>query len=516
MATETVLTVANYFKSRLKAGVTSLGVSRAQVLAILPTLERAAAEPQPAPTPAPPVPTPAPAPLAKTLVSIGPAKTTTEGSGGGITYLVFDVTRSGDTGPGSTVDWAVTGTGTFPAQATDFEGDKFPADKVWFGGGETAKQIWVPIKADKLTETDESFTVTLSNPTGCSITNATALGTITNDDAAVPQPVPAPGPNPAPAPIPAPPAPAPVPAPSPSGFAWPAAGSTLDVSKLIVTYAPAFAGELDEYSLATNPNGAHRTNYTYGSAGDVMTGQYPGPWADKASSRMNAIEEQVYGGNRYAPELGSPFKIVNGALEISAFPNPDPKNPKAINDGGQVAKYISGLISTLPKLTQTYGYFESTGLLPSNGFKGLWAAGVLYGASAPFQYPPPNPNYAGDELDIFEHLSGERGGGVLHFNAHLPRLGWNMPEATVSFDPTKPVTIGLLWTPEKIGWFVERKEVASVANPADGFHRPMLWMHNLAVGPNGGGGWTALNMPADPRAFPGKMVVQKMTAYRLA
>jgi putative SOS response-associated peptidase YedK len=38
----------------------------------------------------------------------------------------------------------------------------------------------VPIAADTATETAETFTVTLSNPTGATITGATATGTITD------------------------------------------------------------------------------------------------------------------------------------------------------------------------------------------------------------------------------------------------------------------------------------------------------------------------------------------------
>lgn len=300
----------------------------------------------------------------------------------------------------------------------------------------------------------------------------------------------------------------------PSGvFAWPAKGQQIDVSKLIPSYQPVFSGELSEYHATKNPDGEHRTNYSFGGDGDNHTGQYPGVWEDKATSRMLATELEVYGGKLYAPELGSPFKVVNGQLQISAFKNPDPKNPKAINDGGQIAKYVSGLISSLPTFTQTYGYFEGTYSLPAPGFKGLWPASVLYGA--------PSHNYpevatVGDEFDIFEWLSGENGGKTLHFNAHLPRTGWNAPEGTATITDPSNARVGLLWTKEKVGWFVDGLEVHAVANPANGFHAPMLWMHNLAVGPNNtASGWMPLNMPEDPKAFPAGWTIKKIAAYTL-
>ena len=40
----------------------------------------------------------------------------------------------------------------------------------------------MPVTGDTIYETDETFTLTLSNPTGATITTGTATGTIVNDD----------------------------------------------------------------------------------------------------------------------------------------------------------------------------------------------------------------------------------------------------------------------------------------------------------------------------------------------
>jgi len=48
--------------------------------------------------------------------------------------------------------------------------------------GPTAQIVSVPIIGDTLYEPDETFTLTLFNPTGASLANATATGTIVNDD----------------------------------------------------------------------------------------------------------------------------------------------------------------------------------------------------------------------------------------------------------------------------------------------------------------------------------------------
>ena len=51
-----------------------------------------------------------------------------------------------------------------------------------FSPDETEKTIRVPVKADTLTEADETFTVVLSNPIGASLVQASGTGTIQNDD----------------------------------------------------------------------------------------------------------------------------------------------------------------------------------------------------------------------------------------------------------------------------------------------------------------------------------------------
>jgi RHS repeat-associated protein len=99
------------------------------------------------------------------------------------TPFTFTVTRSGDTTGSNTVNWAVTGTGTNPANATDFVGGVLPSGVVNFAPGETSKLITVNVQGDTTIEPNEAFTITLSNPTnGATISTAIAQGTIVNDD----------------------------------------------------------------------------------------------------------------------------------------------------------------------------------------------------------------------------------------------------------------------------------------------------------------------------------------------
>jgi Ca2+-binding RTX toxin-like protein len=108
----------------------------------------------------------------------------TEGNSGNKAFT-FTVTRVGATTGTNTVNWVVTGTGTNPANVTDFSGT-FPSGTVTFAANQTSKVITVNVRGDSTIEPDENFIVTLSNPTnGGVITTATATGTIQKDDTAL-------------------------------------------------------------------------------------------------------------------------------------------------------------------------------------------------------------------------------------------------------------------------------------------------------------------------------------------
>lgn len=115
------------------------------------------------------------------MLSIEPDNAVQAEGDAGTTTFTFTVTRSGDTSGTTSVDFAVTG----DADATDF-GGTLPSGTVDFADGETSQTISIDVSGDTDIEPDETFTVTLSNPTGgATITTATADGTILDDDTAV-------------------------------------------------------------------------------------------------------------------------------------------------------------------------------------------------------------------------------------------------------------------------------------------------------------------------------------------
>jgi chitinase len=117
----------------------------------------------------------APPPAARPMISIGDAQVT-EGDGGTVN-LVFAVTLSAATdGPVSVSYSTLNGS----ARA----GDDFTQGigTVTFAPGETRKTFAVAVAGDRLTELTETFTVQLSSPSGATIADGSAIGTIVDND----------------------------------------------------------------------------------------------------------------------------------------------------------------------------------------------------------------------------------------------------------------------------------------------------------------------------------------------
>ncbi|QJB43620.1 DUF4114 domain-containing protein [Dolichospermum flos-aquae CCAP 1403/13F] len=107
------------------------------------------------------------------------AASATEGSA-----INFTVTRTGDAQASQSVNVATSIATEDTASASDLTAN---TQTLTFATGETTKTFTVPTTQDSLFEGNETFTVSLSNPTNSAVvssTNATAKGTINNDDAA--------------------------------------------------------------------------------------------------------------------------------------------------------------------------------------------------------------------------------------------------------------------------------------------------------------------------------------------
>lgn len=117
-----------------------------------------------------------------TTLTIAPTSASQTEGASGTKGFTFTVTRQGLTTGASSASFAVTGAGTFQADAADF-GGALPTGTVSFAAGETSKVITIGVSGDSTAEFDEGFQVSLSSPTGATIVTASALGTILDDDA---------------------------------------------------------------------------------------------------------------------------------------------------------------------------------------------------------------------------------------------------------------------------------------------------------------------------------------------
>ncbi|WP_254512713.1 cadherin domain-containing protein [Anatilimnocola floriformis] len=101
----------------------------------------------------------------------------------GLTAYTFTISRAGDLSTAVDVTWTVSGSGTSPATAADFENGAFPTGLTSFAVNEAVKTITVNVIGDTSIETTERFAVTLSNPTnGATLASPIATAAIVNDD----------------------------------------------------------------------------------------------------------------------------------------------------------------------------------------------------------------------------------------------------------------------------------------------------------------------------------------------
>ena len=99
----------------------------------------------------------------------------------GTTDFEFEVSRTGDTSGEVSVTYTVMGTGANATNADDF--DTPLTGTVTFVAGDDVETLTLRVNGDTMAESDETFSVTLSAPTGgASISAGVANGTIQNDD----------------------------------------------------------------------------------------------------------------------------------------------------------------------------------------------------------------------------------------------------------------------------------------------------------------------------------------------
>ncbi|MDP3869255.1 family 16 glycosylhydrolase [Phenylobacterium sp.] len=248
-----------------------------------------------------------------------------------------------------------------------------------------------------------------------------------------------------------------------------------------MTFRDEFDQPLSLWDAQSNPTGVWRPDYGY--QGEQGLGSY---------TLATNNEKQVYVSPYFRGHAGdfavTPFTSnADGTLSIQARPT---SNPETYG-----YDYTSGMISTRPTFSQTYGYFEMRADLPEAA--GAWPAFWLLPADG--SWPP--------ELDVMETLSSDP--RAAWTTAHSGLNGDHVSSGQAAFVPDTADgfhTYGVLWTATSLKWYVDGVEVFQAATPAD-MNKPMYMIANLALG-----GWGGA---IDQGALPAEMKIDYIRAYAL-
>ncbi|HEX8445338.1 MAG TPA: glycoside hydrolase family 16 protein [Sphingomonas sp.] len=187
-----------------------------------------------------------------------------------------------------------------------------------------------------------------------------------------------------------------------------------------------------------------------------------------------------------------PFSIRDGILTITGSKAPDAALPYLYG-----YRYVSGLLTTRASLVQTYGYFEMRGRIPAG--QGLWPAFWLIPADK--SWPP--------EIDVIEARGNDP--SKIAMSVHWKQNGTGPHMGTgckpqVADSTTAFHLYGVLWQPDRLTFYIDRKPVGTAARPP-GMDRAMYMLVNLAMGGNYGGNVDATT------PLPARMEVDHIASY---
>lgn len=264
-------------------------------------------------------------------------------------------------------------------------------------------------------------------------------------------------------------------------------GAPLDRSTLVQTFGDEFNrfSWYAEGDVKMKGGGTWRTNFGY-------------TWVPVNDEKNHTLiwnkEQQIYvdpgftGTNSKALGLTA-FSVKNGILTITAN--------RTANPFLYGYKYTSGLITTEPTFTQTYGVFEIRAKFPKG--KGFWPAFWLLPVDK--SWPP--------EIDILEILGHEptKYYTTIHSNETGVHTKSDIPVHIIPDSSAGFHNYAVEWGPQEIVFYFDDKEVGRRPTPSD-LNKPCYLLLNLALG----GDWAG--SPDVTTRFPGVMQVDYIRAYQ--
>lgn len=240
-----------------------------------------------------------------------------------------------------------------------------------------------------------------------------------------------------------------------------------------------FHDDFDEHPLS---NGKWAPHYAGGAAWPEAR-YWGGEGSDFKRKTTYNGEQQIYVDPRYAgrkttPLRLDPFSVRDGILSIVASRTPPALKPVLFDND-----YVSGILTTQNSFSQKYGYFEIRSKIPVG--RAVWPAFWLLANDG--GWPP--------EIDVMEGRGERPGDLVMTTHWRIPATGkvascgfdFSVPDASTHFHD-----YGVLWRPDRLVYFVDRKPVADIKVPT-GFDDPMYMIVNLAMGSKYFGGVGAVD-----------------------
>src|SRR3954451_23018692 len=229
-----------------------------------------------------------------------------------------------------------------------------------------------------------------------------------------------------------------------------------------------FHDDFDEHPLS---KGTWVSHYAGGAAWPAAR-YWGGDGSDfKRKTAWNG-EQQIYVDPRYSGRQTkrvavAPFKVGDGVLSIVASRTP-PALKAVLFDN----EYISGILTTQPSFSQKYGYFEIRSKITVG--TGVWPAFWMLADDG--GWPP--------EIDVMEGRGQRPGALVMTTHWRIPATGFVKScgfDVLIEDAATAFHDYGVLWQPDRIVYFIDRKPVSDIKVPA-GFEDPMYMIVNLAMG----------------------------------
>lgn len=235
-----------------------------------------------------------------------------------------------------------------------------------------------------------------------------------------------------------------------------------------VTLHRTFHDDFDAHPLSS---GRWAPHYAGGTAWSEAR-YWGGEGSDfKRKTAWNA-EQQIYVDPRYAGRgttpLGlDPFRVRDGLLSIVASRTPPELKEVLFNN-----EYVSGILITQGSFAQKFGYFEIRAKVPAG--QGVWPAFWMLADNG--GWPP--------EIDVLEGRGQRPGDVVMTTHWRIPAtqvvvscgFDFQVPDAATAFHD-----YGVLWLPDRLIYFIDRKPVSDIKAP-DTFVDPVYMIVNLAMG----------------------------------